>query len=118
MACNKRKFENIEFSSLASETVRILQDDEHFTDVTLISDDGKQINAHKVILASSSKYFKNILIQNPDGIPLICLIDVSSVVLELIVKFIYHGECEVDVDFLVNSWIQEKNFKWWDSWSK
>ena len=32
-----------------------------FTDVTLVSDDNKQIQAHKIILSAGSEYFRDIL---------------------------------------------------------
>ena len=38
-----------------------LRHDEDFVDVTLVCEDGKQVEAHKVILASSSPVFQRIL---------------------------------------------------------
>ena len=38
-----------------------LRQDNAFTDVTLACVDGKQLEAHKVILAASSPFFKNLL---------------------------------------------------------
>ena len=38
-----------------------LRSDKEFTDVTLTCEDGKQIDAHKVVLASSSPFFEEIL---------------------------------------------------------
>ena len=37
-----------------------LQKEEDFYDVTLVSDDQKEVMAHNVALSSSSEYFKNI----------------------------------------------------------
>ena len=37
-----------------------LREDNDFADVTLACEDGKQFEAHKVILASSSPFVKNI----------------------------------------------------------
>ena len=36
-----------------------------FTDVTLVGDDGIHLKAHKVILSSSSKVFREMLINSP-----------------------------------------------------
>ena len=38
-----------------------LRDDKEFTDVTLACEDGQQLEAHKVILVSSSPFFEKIL---------------------------------------------------------
>ena len=38
-----------------------------YTDVTLICDDKKQLNAHKVVLASCSNVFKNFITELPEG---------------------------------------------------
>ena len=38
-----------------------LRNDQDFADVTLVSEDGTQIETHKVILASSSPFFMDIL---------------------------------------------------------
>ena len=37
-----------------------LRDDKKFTDVTLVCEDGQQMEAHKVILAFSSPFFERI----------------------------------------------------------
>ena len=47
-----------------------LKDDEDFTDVTLACEDGMQVKAHKVVLASSSPFFQNILRKNKHIHPL------------------------------------------------
>ena len=39
-------------------------DDIDFTDVTLACEDIQQVGAHKEILAASSPFFKNLLVQN------------------------------------------------------
>ena len=38
-----------------------LRDDKEFTDVTLVCEDGQQMEAHKVIMASLSPFFQKIL---------------------------------------------------------
>ena len=48
-----------------------LREDFDFTDVTLASDDGHQVEAHKVILVASSPFFKEILVRNKHNHPLI-----------------------------------------------
>ena len=86
------------FNRLAPEAFRKLSDDKHFTDVTLATGDGKQMSAHKVILGSSSNFFKTILMNNPHPSPLIYLKDIEYSQLKLIRDFIYLGQCHVPAD--------------------
>ena len=83
------------FETSASNTVRQLWNEKDFTDVTLATVDNQQINVHKVILSSNSKFFKNILLRNPHQNPLIYLKGIRHKELEMIIKFIYVGECVV-----------------------
>ena len=48
-----------------------LRKDSDFTDVTLACDDGHQVGVHKVILATSSPFFQNLLKKNKHFHPLI-----------------------------------------------
>ena len=72
-----------------------LKDDKDFLDVTLASEDGKQIEAHKVILAISSPFFQNLLKRNKHPHPLIYMRGVKSDDLLAIVDFLYFGEANV-----------------------
>ena len=66
-----------------------------FVDVTLVCEDGCQIEAHKVILAASSPFFENILKKNKNSHPLIYMRGVKSIDLLAMVDFLYHGEANV-----------------------
>ena len=83
-----------DFSFEAAKTLRSLFDQADFSDVTLVSEDQKQISAHKVILASGSPFFKNIFLLNPHPKPLIYL-KVKFSDLQGIVRFVYTGQCHV-----------------------
>ena len=72
-----------------------LREDVDFTDVTLACEDGKQVEAHKVILASSSPFFRNILNKNRHPHPLIYMRGVKSDDLSAVVDFLYKGEANV-----------------------
>jgi len=75
-----------------------------FHDVTL-SAEGKQIKAHRVILAAASTYFKELLLsesQNEDRFPIIFLKDVKYVDLECLVKYIYKGKTDVNSSNMVS----------------
>ena len=79
-----------------------LFENEILTDVTL-SCEGQMINAHKLILSSSSSYFQSIfqnsLIRNQIN-PVIIIKDMKLVDLRNIIEFIYSGEVDVSEDQL------------------
>ena len=72
-----------------------LRDDKNFTDVTLASDDGQQVEAHKVILAASCPFFQKLLESNRHPHPLICMRGVKINDLLAIVDFLYFGQASV-----------------------
>ena len=72
-----------------------LRDDSDFADVTLACEDGKQMEVHKVILATSSPFFQNILKRNKHTHPLIYMRGVKYEDLSAIVDFLYCGEADV-----------------------
>ena len=84
-----------DFEKESPNTFRNLFTEQDFRDVTLVSADAKLISAHKVVLSSSSPFFRNILTRNPHQSPLIFLKGVNFSELDLLVRFIYIGECEV-----------------------
>ena len=72
-----------------------LRDDKEFTDVTLVCEDGQQIEAHKVILASSSPFFEEILQKSKHPHPWIYLRGFQSKDFYSILDFLYFGEANV-----------------------
>ena len=72
-----------------------LREDNDFADVSLVSEDGQQVEAHKAILAASSPFFKKILGRNKHPHPLIYLRGVKSEDVVAIVDFLYLGEASV-----------------------
>ena len=69
-----------------------LRQDKEFTDVTLVCEDGQQVEAHKVVLVASSPFFQNILKRNKHPHPLIYMRGVKPENLMAIVDFFYHGK--------------------------
>jgi len=61
-------------------------------DVTLATDDGHQIQAHKVILSAGSDFFRNIFSQCNQSNMLVYLKGISRVDLENVTNFLYNGE--------------------------
>ena len=83
------------FETCTTETFRNLVVDAHFTDVTLVSDDERQIDAHKIILSSVSSFFQKVLISNPHRKPLIFLKGIQYEKIIALLEFIYTGQTEV-----------------------
>ena len=88
------------FQQNISSAFRGLRSDDDFSDVTLACGDGFQVSAHKVILASSSPFFMNILKMNKNPHPLIYMRGIESGDLLAIVDFLYYGEAEIDQERL------------------
>ena len=72
-----------------------LRNDKEFTDVTLVCEDGQQMEAHKVIIASSSPFFEKILQKSKHPHPLIYLKGFQSKDFASILDFLYFGEANV-----------------------
>ena len=79
-----------------------LRRDQDFADVTLACGDGQRIEAHKVVLASGSLVFKDLLrqSQNKSSHPLVYMRGLKTLDLNLIVDFLYFGEVSVHQDKL------------------
>ena len=74
---------------------RDLRDDKEFTNVTLACEDGQQVEAHKVVLISSSPFFSNLLQRNKHPHPLIYMRGLKSEDLVAMIDFLYQGETSV-----------------------
>ena len=86
------------FEVNAGKAFRELMEDTVFTDVTLVSNDGQMIHAHKVVLISSSTYFKTIMEVDKNRSEVI--VNIAHVQLMAIVKYIYTGEVRVLLDHM------------------
>jgi len=83
-----------DFEANISSAFRDLKEEKDFSDVTLVCAD-QQVEAHKVILAACSPFFKNILGKVKHNHPLIYMKGVKFSDLEAVLSFIYHGEVNV-----------------------
>ena len=81
-----------EFESNIRESFRKLRDEERLFDVTLATDDGHHIEAHKLILSAGSHFFNNIFMKSNHANMLIYLKGINSVELEYIIAFITQEE--------------------------
>ena len=77
-----------------------LRNEDNLNDVTLVSDDHVQIFAHKVVLSSSSGYFKDIFIKNRQPHPILCLVGVISQEVNNVLDYIYKGEVQIQQENL------------------
>jgi hypothetical protein len=80
------------FSTHLTSSISDVFTENTFSDVTLVSDDLIQFQAHKCVLSASSPVLKNLLLSNPHSHPLIYLRGVKHQELESILQFIYLGE--------------------------
>ena len=79
-----------------------LRDNKDFADVTLVCEDGKQLDAHKAILATSSPFFQNILARNKHSHPIIYMRGLKSEDLSALIDFIYLGQADVAEENIEN----------------
>ena len=89
-----------EFQENISTSISTFKDAVDFTDVTLVCEDGQQVEAHKVILAASSPFFENLLRRNKHPHPLIYLRGFKLDIILSILDFVYKGETNVSQDYL------------------
>ena len=78
-----------------NKSLKELQKDTDFADVTLISDDKIKFSAHRILLSSCSNLFKLILKGNVQANSLLYLSGVNSYYLGFILDYIYHGEVNI-----------------------
>ena len=84
-----------DFQENVNSAFRNQRNDQEFSDVTLACEDGTQIETHKVILASSSPFFMEILKRNKHPHPFIYLRGIKAEELVAIIDFLYFGEANI-----------------------
>ena len=72
-----------------------LRKDQHCFDVSLMSEDGHKMKAHKVILSAGSNFFKEIFADNEDNSLMIFLKGIKGANLNCVLDYIYNGEIEI-----------------------
>ena len=73
---------------------------EDFCDVTLVGEGNTKIQAHKLILSTSSNFFLNFFRQNPNPKPLLYMRGIKDDQLSAVVDFMYNGETRLAQDDL------------------
>ena len=87
-----------DFSSNVHKSFQNLRKEEDFFDITLVGDDSKHVTAHKLVLASSSEYFRRIFSNNKkyfQSHAMICLEGLNQSDLNNVLDYIYHGEIQI-----------------------
>ena len=84
-----------DFKENITTSFKELRGDRDFTDVTLACEDGQQLELHKVVLASTSPFFMELLKKNKHPHPLIYMKGLKSRDLVAMVDFLYQGEASV-----------------------
>ena len=85
-----------DFETNVGESYKYLRAEEEFADVTLACEDNQKLEVHKVIIASASQVFKDILMGNKHTHPLIYMRGIKAKEMAALVDFIYHGEVNID----------------------
>ena len=84
-----------DFHDNARSSFQELRSDKDFTDVTLACEDGQEVEAHKLVLISSSPFFKDLLKGNKHSHPLIYMRGTNPDIMMGMVDFLYLGETKV-----------------------
>ena len=90
-----------EFQSNISNSFTNFRNEDYLNDVTLVTDDQQQISAHKLVLSSSSDYFRTIFKKNNNSTNmLICFEGVGFQELSSCLDYMYNGEVQISQDIL------------------
>ena len=80
------------------ESFRKFREYEGLFDVTLATEDGQEIKAHKIILSAGSYFFSDIFLRNNHSNMYIFLKGVSKPELLQVTEFLYNGEASISKD--------------------
>ena len=89
-----------EFSENITSTLNNESELEDFTDITLVCEDGAQIEAHRLVLSGGSNFFSAMLRLKKGSSSIMYMRGLKSKDLTAIVDFLYHGEVNIDQDDL------------------
>ena len=78
------------FEQKCPETLRQIWNEHEFTDVTLATEEGGLVQAHKVILSSCSPFFRKLFLRDPPKSPLVFLIGVELAPFTAVLQYNVH----------------------------
>ena len=99
--CEKFSLKWNDYLDNVSKKFSSLRYEDEFSDVSLVSSDKRQVSAHRVVLSSSSDYFKTILKSNNKSKDIIlCLENINQEELNNMLDYVYNGEVNIEQDQL------------------
>ena len=85
-----------DFQFNVSKSFGLFRNEKYLQDITLVSEDMKHVQAHKLVLSACSEYFRNILQQtDTGGKTFLCLDGVYSDDLRNVLDYVYDGEVKI-----------------------
>ena len=111
------QIEASQFARNLSEIVKDLYEHKQFSDVTLISEDYKQVHAHKFILSSSSSLFAKILVNLNHHQP-IYLKGLQAKEMIFLLQYCYLGQVKIPYDCIEKFMTLLEDFDVWNCVSK
>ena len=81
-----------DYQNTVISSFRQMRDDNNFSDVTLVGDDGCEVQAHKLILSSCSSIFQTMLKKSGKSYSFIYMRGVNTDILNAFLDYIYLGE--------------------------
>ena len=92
--------EDNDFTINVRETFKNFRENRKLFDVTLATDDGQHLEAHKIILSTGSHFFNDIFMKSNHTNMLVYLKGISSNNLEHVVEFLYKGVTSIPAEEL------------------
>ena len=84
-----------DFYKNVSNAFGTLREDNYFNDVTLVCKEGQTVEAHKLILAASSPFFKRLFVTHKHVHPMIYMRGWKYEDVVAILDFLYYGEANI-----------------------
>jgi len=99
-----------DFQNNIQSTFQDLRKNEGLKDVTLVCEDSFEIDAHKIVLSSSSLFFQNIFSSKKVNHPIIFMRGVKKTDLVTMLDFMYLGEVNIEQEALQNFLLLANDF--------
>ena len=95
MASEKFNLKWNDFQQNVSKTFSSLRSQSNLFDVTLVSNDHKQIQAHKLVLSACSDFFSQIFDNNSHPNPMLYFDNIDGKEMNQVLDYIYNGEVQI-----------------------
>ena len=89
-----------DFEGNIRETFKTLRQEEKLFDITLATDAGQHVQAHKMVLSAGSHFFNDIFKKTYHSNIMIYLKGISSAELAPVTNFLYNGESFISREYL------------------